>query len=276
MLASVTLTPVMEGIAKVLSARYPLVEIVWARNLFHFLVLLPLVLHWHGAMVFRPPRPGLQVARGIILLVDTLMFFWAIALIPLADAKALFFVFPLFLTALAAIVLGEKLNRRRAGALLIGFAGALLIMRPGFHSIEWGQILAIGAAFAYALYLMMTRRLALEAPPLVTLAFAGLVGAVVTSLLLPFVWVTPSLSDALLMIAMGALGGFGHFLLVMAFRSSEASLLAPLGYGEIVAAVLFGYLVFGDFPITITWIGIAVIVAGGLMLLNYRRPGSVP
>mgnify|MGYP002632171635 CR=1 FL=1 len=273
---SMILVPFMDVIAKLLSARYPIFEIVWARYFFHLLIILPVLLWRHKIAGLWPSRPGLQIIRGGLLLVSTFLFFAAIAKMPIADALALVFISPLLVTALSPVLLGETVGIRRWTAVFFGFIGALIIVRPGFTVIGTGALLALGAGVVYALYVVATRKLAGSAPPLVTLAYTALLGAIImTVVVLMFQWVPPSPADWLLMGAMGAVAAAGHYLLIKAFEHAPASVLAPFGYTEIIMATFAGYAFFGDFPDHWTWLGVMVIIISGVYIsLRERRTRS--
>ena len=277
LVTAMAVVPLMDGIAKYLSATYPVSQIVWARYFFHLIVLAPLVLWRHGRSGLVPQRPGFQVLRSAFLLLSTILFFAAIALIPLADAIALVFVSPLIVTAFSPLVLGEQVGLRRWSAVIVGFLGACIIFRPGLGVLQWGSLLAIAAGTGYAFYILATRKLSGSAPPLVTLFYTALLGAVVMTAVAPFAWVAPSMTDLGLMAAMGIIAAGGHFLIIKAFEQAPASLLAPYGYTEIVMATLVGYLAFGDFPDHWTWVGIAVIICSGIYIsLRERRLHKSP
>lgn len=273
---AMTVVPVMDGIAKHLSAEIPVLQIVWARYTFHFLLLLPVLLLRYGSRAFSVPQPGLQVLRGGLLLGSTLFFFAAIKTMPLADALALVFVSPLVVTALSPLVLKEPVGIRRWSAVVVGFLGALIIIRPGLGVFSGGALLALGAGCVYGTYLLATRKLSRQAPPLITLGYTALLGAVVMTLLLPFVWVTPTWEQAAWMLAMGPIAAAGHFMLIKGFDYAEAAVLAPCTYFEIVMMTAVGYVAFGDFPDSWTWVGIAVIVASGLYTSWRERVRKVP
>jgi len=271
-LVAMTLVPMMDGIAKVLSARYPVMEIVWARYFFHLLFLLPVVFAKYTVRDLLPEKPILQVIRGGLLLASTGLFFAALAVMPLADALALVFISPLVVTALSPLLLGESVGRRRWAAVVVGFVGALIIIRPGVTDIGSGTVMAVLAGTIYAFYLIATRKLSGTAPPLITLMYTALLGAVVMSMIVPFFWLRPSLNDLVMMMAMGGIAALGHYFLIKAVELAPVSVLAPFGYSEIIMATVIGYVLFGDFPDNWTWIGIAVIVASGIYIsLRERR-----
>jgi len=269
--AAMALVPMMDGLAKLLSDRFSVLEIVWARYFFHLLLLLPAVLWRYGTASMLPPRPFLQVFRGGLLLVSTILFFAAIAVMPIADALALVFISPLLVTALSPALLGEHVGIRRWSAVVIGFMGALMIIRPGFAAVGSGTLLALGAGVSYALYIVATRKLSGSAPPLVTLTYTALLGAVATSAAVPWQWILPTAADWAMMAGMGLFAAAGHYLIIKAFECAPASLLAPYGYSEIIMASVVGYVLFGDFPDHWTWIGVAVIVFSGVYISLRER-----
>ncbi len=276
MVLAMCLVPFMDGIAKHLSASYAVGQIVWARYFFHLALLLPLVLWRHGLRSLNPPRPGLQILRGGLMLGATILFFASIALIPLADATALVFISPLVVTALSPWLLSERVGARRWAAVAVGFLGACIIIRPGSGLLDWGGLLAVAAGVVYACFLILTRKLAGSAPAAVTLAHTALVGALVMSLALPLYWTAPGPADLGLMAAMGLIAAVAHFFLIRAYDHAPASLLAPYSYSEIVMATAIGFAVFGDFPDAWTWCGIAVIVASGIYVsLRARRARGI-
>ena len=271
MLAAMTVVPLMDGVAKHLSATYSVVQVVWARYFFHLVILLPVVLWRHGvdALVLR--RPALQIARGGFLLGSTIFFFAAIALMPIADALALVFVAPLMVTALSPVVLKEQVGIRRWAAVSVGFVGVMVIVRPGFSTFHWGMVLALSAGATYALYSLATRKLSGSAPPLVTLAYTALLGALCMSAVVPFFWIPPDPTGLAWMILLGLIAAGAHFLIIKAFEHAEASLLAPLGYGEIFMATVVGYFAFGDFPDPWTWLGITIVIGSGVYVSLRER-----
>ncbi len=266
MLAAMVLLPIMDGVAKWLTLRYPVAQVVWARYLFHLVAMLPVLLVRLGPRALVPRRLGTQVVRGTLLLAATVLFFFALARMPQATALALFFVSPLVVTLLAPALLGERVGVWRGVAVAVGFAGVLLILRPGTDVFAWGALLAVAAGTVHGLYMLFTRRLAGTSHPLVTLAYTAVVGAVAMSLVMPFVWVAPTPLDLAAMVLLGVLAASGHYLLIKAFDHAPATWLAPLGYTEMVTAAVVGYLQFGDLPDALGWVGIAIIVAAGVTI----------
>lgn len=281
MVGAMLVLPLMDGIAKFLSARYPVAQVVWARYLFHLVVMLPALLWRFGPRALIPRNLRTQLVRSTLLLASTALFFAALARLPMATTLALFFVSPILVTLLAARVLGERVGGWRWIAVASGFAGVLVVLRPGSGTFAWSSVLALGAGTVHALYMLTTRRLAGSSPPLLTLGYTALVGAVAMSAVVPFVWRTPPATDLALMVSLGVLAAAGHFLIILAFDRAPASWLAPLAYAEIVTNTIVGYLGFGDFPDALTWLGIGIIVAAGLAIslregraLRGARPGA--
>ncbi len=274
--SAMLIIPFNDGIAKVLTARYPVAEIVWGRYVFHFLLLLPLILWKHGPRSLLPARAWLHMLRGAFTVSATFFFFWALKTLPMADTLALMFSYPFLITALSPWLLGEKVGPRRWAAVTLGMLGATIIIRPGTDVFQWSSLLGIAAALCMASYWIVTRRVSGSAPPLVGAAFAALTGIVAMPILLPAGWVMPNATDLLLMAAMGAIGATFHFLVVKALDFAPASVLAPLGYCEMINATLIGYLVFGDFPDALTWVGIAVVIAAGIYISVRERQAAEP
>ena len=277
LVAAMSVVPFMDAIAKHLSGHIPVLQVVWARYFVHFCLILPIVLLRYGPRQLLPRRPVLQLVRGALLLASTVLFFAAISWMPLADALALVFVSPLIVTALSPWVLGETVGLRRRLAVVVGFCGALLIIRPGFGRLQWPALQALSAGSVFGLYLLSTRRLAGSAPPLVTLTYTAAVGALLMSFVMPAVWVPPSPSDLGAMALMGTVAAGGHFLLIKSFDYAPASLLAPFTYSEIVMTTLLGFVFFGDFPQVWTWAGIAIVIGSGIYIsLRERVLGKKP
>ncbi|GAB5469272.1 MAG: DMT family transporter [Rhodospirillales bacterium] len=258
----------MDTVAKLLTQDFTIWQVAWARFVFHLLPLVPLLLLQHKpGLLWRVARAPLQILRSVFMVGATCLFFGALARIPLADAVALVFVAPLVITALAPLVLREEVGFRRWIAVGCGFMGVLILVRPGFQTVELGTLLAVACGCTFAGYALATRHLSFSAPPLVTLAMSAVVGSLVLSLLLIVesdLWRTPDAGELAMMATLGLVACVAHGFLIMAYERAPASLLAPFSYTEIAGAALLGYLVFGDFPDAWAWVGIAVIVSAGV------------
>src|SRR6185295_8894501 len=269
MVASVGTFVSMDTVAKYLTRWYPTPLIVWARYASNLAVLLAFLAARGELGLLRTARPGLQFARGLLLALATLLFFTSLSVLPLADANAIGFAMPLFVAALAVPMLGERLEMPRLVAILAGLAGALIIVRPGSELFTPYALLPLGMAVCNALYQILTRKIAGVEPPLTSLVWGAIVGAVLLSAAAPFVWVTPrEASHGALILAIGVLASVGHFLLIKSYEFAGASLLAPYTYTALVWAMLSGWLVFGDFPDGVSLVGMGVIVLSGLYLAN--------
>jgi len=272
MVAAVGFFVTMDTIAKYLSRSYPVPLIVWARYVSNLAILLAFLAARGELRLLRSARPGLQFARGLLLALATLLFFTSLSVLPLADANAIGFVMPLFVAALAVPMLGERLEMARLLAILAGLVGALIIVRPGSELFTPYALLPLGMAVCNALYQILTRKVAGLEPPLTSLVWGAIVGAVLLSALAPFVWVTPqAVSHGVLILVIGVLASIGHFLLIRSYEYANATLLAPFTYTALVWAMLNGWLVFGDFPDGWSLVGMGIIVLSGLYLANRQR-----
>ena len=225
----------------------------------------------------RSARPGLQVVRSLALLGDMLLFVVAVGLLPLADTHALIATFPLMVTALSPLLLGEAVGLRRWLAVGAGFVGVLLILRPGLSVLQPGSLPALAAAFFFALYTILTRKVGRHDPPEVSLAYIGIVGIVLMTFIGPFFWQPPTLKSWALLALIGVMAAFAHLLLIEALKVAPASLLQPFNYLFVLEATVLGYLVFGQFPDRWTIAGAAIVVASGLYVIHReyrlrRRP----
>jgi drug/metabolite transporter (DMT)-like permease len=272
MVAAVGMFVLMDTTAKYLSRWYPVPLIVWARYAANLVVLLAFLAASGQFARLRSARPGLQLARGVLLVLATLLFFTSLSVLPLADANAIGFAMPLFVAALAVPMLGERLEMPRLIAILVGLAGALVIVRPGSELFTPYALLPLGMAVCNALYQILTRKVAGVEHPLTSLVWGAIVGAVVMSLAAPFVWAPPQAAwHGALIVVIGVLASVGHFLLIRAYEHASASLLALYTYSALVWAMLMGWLVFGDFPDGASLAGMGIIVASGLYLANRQR-----
>jgi len=269
--AALSILPVMDAIAKLLSARLPVVEIIWARFVVYALAILPVAFLRLGRGALVPRNPGWQLLRGAATGLASAAFFMAVSRMPVADAMAIFLVYPAILLCLARLFLGERPTPRQWLLVGCGFAGALLVVKPSMHGMADGAGYALACAALYAVSMLMTRRLADERSPLVTTALSALVGAVGFTGVVPAIWVWPDWTQAALLVAIGVIAAIGHYGIVAASRWARASELAPLSYTEIAGAVAAGALMFHDLPDAATWAGIALIVGSGIQALRGGR-----
>ena len=258
--------PIMDGMAKHLSTEIHFLEVVWGRYFFMVAISVPITFVFFKKHLSWPKNINIQLARSIFLFLSTILFFYAISVISLAEALTLAFVSPIIVTLLSAILLKEQVGYRRWTAVIIGFIGAIIVIRPGFNEISLATFAGLGTGIAYAFYVITTRKLSSIDSPLLTLIFTGLSGAIIISIIVPFVWTTPNYNQWLFLIGIAAVGTLGHFFLILSLNFAEASKLAPFAYFEIVTNIIIGYYFFGDLPDRWIWIGLIIIVSSGVYI----------
>jgi drug/metabolite transporter (DMT)-like permease len=272
MVSAIGFFVLMDTIAKYLSQWYPVPGIVWAR----YVINLGILLAWFAARGelgrIRTARPGIQLARGLLLAGATFLYFTSLKVLPLADAAAISFVLPLFVALLAVPMLGERLDGPRTIAILVGLAGALVIVRPGTDVFTPYALLPVAMAACNALYQVLTRKIAGEEHPLTSLIWGAIVGAVLLSAAAPIYWKAPDVGwHWVLLGIIGLLASIGHYLVIRAYDYAGATLLAPSYYTVLVWAVLLGFLVFGQLPDGWSVGGMVIIIASGMFLASRQR-----
>ena len=276
MCLAILLMPVMNTIAKMLTVDYPLTQVVWARFTGHFVCMTLLFWPGRGLRLFRSRRPFLQLSRSVIMFVSNGCYIVALSTVALATASAIMFTAPLIVTALSVPLLGERVGLRRWGAVVVGFVGALIIIRPGlntpaFDGMPLGIVLLLFSAATFALYQILTRKLSHQDSAETNIVYTALIAALITTFIMPFVLVMPKgVGDGLLFALVGVVGGFSQYFIAKALEQAPASVVSPYLYGELLLAAMVGFAVFGDFPDHWTWLGAAVIAASGLYIA-YRE-----
>jgi len=279
-LAALAMFVAMDTIIKLLTAHFAVPQVMWARFLFGFVTVAITLRIAMGHVPWRSRAPGLQTLRSLVLAACNWLFTTALVHIPLADATAVGFASPLFTVALAAVWLKESVGWRRWTGVVVGLVGVVVLLRPPFlfagEPVHWAMLLPLGTAVLFAVYQILTRKLAAIDDPRTTILHTSLAAAVVTSALLPTAWSWPSPGGWGVLVLLGILGGAGHGLMVLAFARAPVSLLAPMSYTQMIWAVLAGMLVFADFPDVMTLVGMIVIAAGGVLvaLPDRRRTGA--
>lgn len=280
MAAAMLWIPCIDAIAKVLGEHVPPGQIAASRFLFQSLLLFPLLLMAGGLPRVPWRQLHLHAARGALIALATAFFFTALKYMPIADAIAIFFVEPLILTLLSGLFLGEAVGWRRMTAVLVGFMGALIVIRPGFGWAGWPALMPLLAAGCFAVYLVLTRRMAQTGDAVQMQFWAGVFGFLTMAMVLvlggvagipALTAVRPELHEWGLLFALGLVATAGHMLVVHAFRRAPAGVLAPFQYLEIISATVLGYLIFDDFPDAVTWTGVAVIVCAGMYVFHRER-----
>lgn len=263
MMLAMVLVPVLDLFAKLLSVDYAVIQVTWARFVFHGLWLLPL-LAWKGVVWWRiPKQPMYQMLRSVMLTITTVAFFYAIKDNPIPTALTLLFVSPLIVAIVAPIWLRESFDTPRGIAVVLGFVGVVVVLRPTADSFSPTILWALVAGVGYAFYIMFTRKLSASGPPLLTLFYTAVGGVIVLTPLVGSVWTTPDLKGVAMMASMGLFAAMGHFLIIMACEYATASQLSPFNYFEIVAATAISYFAFDFFPDIYVWVGIAIICTSG-------------
>jgi len=265
----------INAVAKVLTQSLPVVEVVWARYFFQMLLLMLLQRHRLPGIAVTG-KLKLQIARSLLLLATTVLFFSGLASIPMADATSVMFVAPILVTALSLPVLGERIGPRRWVGVTIGFIGALIIIRPGQGVMQPAILLPLGAACFHALYQLSTRVLSRSDSTMTTLVYSASTGAVIMSIVVPFSWVMPSPIEMILMAVIGVFATLGHFFLIKAFEVASPAIVAPFYYTNLLWATLFGYILFSDLPDAWTVTGALIIAASGLYIFHRERTRGAP
>ena len=270
-LASTVFLGTSDVTAKYLSGTLPSIEIAWIRFLVFALIMSPAMLPGSPLLALHSRRPGLQVMRGVALLASSLFFISGLRFLPIAEASATAFVSPLFVTALSIVFLGEIVGARRWIATAIGLIGVLIILRPGTSAFHAAAFFPIVSALTWACTLIMTRMMSGREHVLTTMTYSSISGVGILCALVPFVWVAPSWHDILFGILIGVASTAGQWIVVLAFRYADASVLAPFSYTQLLWVSILGYLIFGEVPDIWTVTGAAFIVGSGLYTAHRER-----
>ncbi|MGE0224101.1 MAG: DMT family transporter [Acetobacteraceae bacterium] len=262
-----TLFPIMNAMAKSLGRDYSVLQVSWARFAGHVAFLTVLFLPRRGWRLFVTRRPKLQFVRSCLQFISNLMFVTAIVYQPLADAAAIGMTGPFIVALLAWPLLGERTALSQGLAILVGFIGVLIIIRPGGAVFHWSAILLLGSATCHATYQIVTRMVANIDPPETTTLYSSVFGAFGMLPVLLFVGKLPAdVLDFLFFCSLGVIGGIGHYCVVRALAYAPATIVAPFQYFQLLGSVLVGYLAFAHFPDAMTWLGASVIVGAGLYM----------
>jgi len=262
MLAAMFCFASMDAAVKHLVQIYPTVQVIWARFFFH-LLLLVVIFARRIPTIVRTVNPRLQILRSVLMIVTTGLFFSGLIFVPLADAASMMLVSPLIVTALSMPILKEPVGPRRWAGVVVGFCGALIIVRPT-GDLQLATLLPLCAAGTYAVYQISTRFLSQSDPVLTTLFYTAALGAILPAFAMPFVWQAPTPEHWAMMAFSGLCGGVGHFAVIRALTAAPAATVAPFSYTSILWATLYGFVLFGNFPDHWTITGAAIIVASGL------------
>ncbi|MGH6644972.1 MAG: DMT family transporter [Bradyrhizobium sp.] len=267
MCTACALFPIMNGLVKLLAASYEPQQIVWFRIVSHLVLVAAVFMPRMGLGLLRTRRIGTQFVSSVMMLLSTLFFFSAVKSIPVAEAISVTFVAPLAVVLLAWPLLGERITVFRLAAVIVGFAGVLIVIRPGSAVFQWQSLLLLCSAICYAMYQILIRRLAGIDAPATSIFYSVLLGAIIMSIWLPFVWKMPgNATDWALLISLGAFGALGHYCVAKAMTYASANFVAPFNYTQMIGSVIVGYLMFAEVPDFYTWLGTAVVIGAGLMV----------
>ncbi len=256
----------LDVVSKWFTQSYPVLELVWIRYTTQTIVFLALIpwLGWRRILGTRALK--LQIARGTALWASASLFVTGLSFLPFATTIVLGQTSPLIVAAIALPLLGERVGLRRWATILLGFAGLVIVVRPDFGNFQWAMLFPLGTACTYALYQVMTRYVAGVDATLPSLFYTALIGWLLASIAVPFVWQMPTLPHLAILFGHGVGIGLGHFILIRAFVYAPASLIAPLGYTSLIWAVILGWFVFNESPDAGTLIGGMLIAISGIVL----------
>lgn len=254
------------ALLKLMASELNVAVMTFGRYAGYLVILLPIAVWRYGRQVIFPPHAPTQFMRATLILGATLSFVFAVRYLPLANAVAILYIYPFLVALLSPWLLAERASPAAWLGVVCGFAGVLIVMRPDLGVLNVGTIAAIATGVFYAFHIIITRKLANAAPALVSNSYMALVAFVLISPLAWLLWQPVSLKQAAILFVMGAVNAVAHLLIINAFARASAPALAPFTYAEIVAAVGWGILFFADIPDAITFIGIAVIIASGVIV----------
>jgi drug/metabolite transporter (DMT)-like permease len=260
--------PFLNASAKYLGRHYPMPEVFWLRYAGHLVYCLIAFAPRRGLALFATRRPGVQAWRALLLFGSSAVYFLSLLTVELPTASAISFAGPILVTALSVPMLGEQVGWRRWTAVAVGFAGALIIIRPGSDVAQWGALLVLLNALFYALYQVLSRRVGSLDSAEISITLAGVGGVLISSILLCFstIKLPADLLDGVVFAAIGLFGALGHYFVIKAYQWGSASAVAPVGYLELVGSTVLGYMIFAEFPDAWTWVGAAIIMASGLYI----------
>lgn len=269
-MAGIFFMATMDVMAKAVAQDVHVMMAVWARYAGQTAIVTLIFLPGLRAIA-RTRYPFLQFARSAFLLLGTSMFFLSLTQLGLAEATAIMDINPILITLGGALFLGEKFGPRRAFGVAAGLVGALIIIRPGTQVFSPAAVLPLVAATGYASFVLITRKVGHDEDPRTSLFYAALLGALATSIVVPFFWETPAPMTIVLMLLIGVAGSLGQFFLIRAVAFAEAGAIAPFSYLGLLIAAFWGMVVFSEFPDLATWIGAAIIVGAGLYVWHRER-----
>ncbi len=271
----------LDSTTKLSTASVPILMALWFRYAFQAVATTMVLLPCYGTAVLRTEHPRYQLLRGTLLLVSSTLAFFSLRYMPLAEFTSIVLIAPLMVTLLAATTLKEEVSPLRWALVVGGFAGTVVILRPGGTVFSWAILLPLGLVVSNAWFQVLTSRLARTEKPLTMHFYTGWVGTLIATIALPFVWTSlPGWRSWALLCLMGFMATVGHFLLILAYQRAPASTLTPYLYAQIAFATLGGWLVFAQVPDSVSLIGMALIAvcgaAGAWLTVRERREPIAP
>ncbi|BBK31091.1 EamA domain-containing membrane protein RarD [Stella humosa] len=276
MLGAVACFVVMDALIKWLSAKFPTMQVVFFRSLFALVPIAVLVIQQGGIARLKTKRPAMHALRCLIGLGSMVCFFHAFRVMPLADVIAIGFAAPLFVTALSVPLLKEKVGIRRWSAVVVGFAGVLIMVRPGADVFEIGAGVALIGTVLYSLAMILMRDLGRTDTTTAITFYFTMAGTIVAGAAIPFVWVEPVGMDWALLVLVGLIGGVAQLLMTQAFRLTPVAVIAPFDYTAMLWGSILGYAVWGEIPDALLWVGAAIVAASGLYIVHRETRLRIP
>jgi len=264
-----------DALAKYTSEELPLWMVLWGRYVFHFLFIAIFFLRSAPRDIIYTKNIKLQILRSILIFCAGVTFWAGLMYMPLVDSMVILFTSPLWVTALAAFLLSEKVGVHRWGCVIVGLVGVILVIGPGTGIVNWVAILPLCAALFYASFQISTRVLGQRDSVLTTLFYSSICGLIFSSIIVIFFWESPSPTQWLLLMGLGFIAATGHYFMIKAFENAPASLLAPFDYISLIWAMLLGFFMFGDLPDAWTIFGMAIIISSGLYLVKRESAVAV-
>ncbi|WP_296256271.1 MULTISPECIES: DMT family transporter [unclassified Pseudomonas] len=264
-----------DAISKTLILALPVIFVAWSRYLIHTLLVTAAILRDRRTDAFHTRRPWLHLLRAVFLLGDSLTFLFGLTHVPLAESTALVFLAPAFVTILSPLLFGIRADRLQWLSVIVGFIGVLVVINPGGDGFTLWMLFPLACAFCFAVYQMLTQLAGESDSPAVCSFYVGVFSTALLSLAVPFFWVAPSPSQWLLLVVLGSLGLSAHFLIAKSYRYASSSVLAPLGYLQIVFASAYGMVFFDSYPALSSAFGMALICLSGLLVYAKRIPAAV-
>lgn len=271
MCVGVAFLTVNDAIAKTLTDTYSPLQILFLRNVIALPFALMIALRMGGSAALRSYRPSVHLLRGILWVAGTFLFFTSLRFLQLAEATALIFVAPFFIIALSAAFLGERVGWRRWSAVVAGFIGVLIVVRPGGATFQLASLLPVATAFVYALMMLGSRFVDSRESVWTLLFYLTGTSALLSAVLVPFVWIPVQLEHLWLFVAIALCGTAGITMMTQAFRLAPASIVAPLDYTALIWATALGWLIWNEMPDAITFFGAGIIIMSGVWVILRER-----